>query len=89
MSATKKLNIEPLTEKSMVHAFRNLEVVTIAPSMIEEAIDISILNKLSFWDALIIAAAENARCSTLLSEDLNHGQIIRGVIVINPFLDRH
>jgi predicted nucleic acid-binding protein len=63
-------------------------VVTIVLSLIEEAIDISILNQLSFRDALIIAAAEHARCSTLLSEDLNHVQVIRGVKIMNPFLDR-
>ena len=41
---------------------------------------------LSFWDALIIATASQAGAETLLSEDLNHGQIIEGVLIHNPLL---
>lgn len=41
--------------------------------------------QLSFWDALIIAAAAQGGADTLLSEDLNPGQIIAGVRVVNPF----
>ena len=55
------------------------------PPLIEEAIDCSILNRLSFWDALVVVAVEKARCDRLVTEDLNHGQIIRGVRVENPF----
>lgn len=43
------------------------------------------LAQLSFWDALIVAAAEEAGAQTLLSEDLNGGQVIAGVRVVNPF----
>ena len=45
----------------------------------------SILNRISLRDALVVAAAESAKCSTLYSEDLNPGQIIRGVRIENPF----
>jgi predicted nucleic acid-binding protein len=41
--------------------------------------------KLSFWDALIVAAAIQASCSYLLTEDLQEGQDIDGVVVVNPF----
>lgn len=88
VTATRKLGIESLLAKEMIHSFRNFEVVIIVPTLIEEAVDISILNKISFWDSLIIAAAESARCSTLLSEDLNHNQIIRGVTITNPFVSQ-
>lgn len=40
----------------------------------------------SFWDALIIAAAREAGATTLISEDLNHGQDYDGVRIQNPFL---
>ena len=42
----------------------------------------------SFWDALIIATARNAECRYLLTEDLQHGQDLHGVLVINPFKTR-
>jgi predicted nucleic acid-binding protein len=39
-----------------------------------------------FYDSLIIAAALQARCSTLYSEDLQHGQVVRGgLAIVNPF----
>jgi len=40
---------------------------------------------LSWWDALIVAAARSAGCSVLLTEDLQHGQDLEGLKVIDPF----
>lgn len=40
---------------------------------------------LSWWDAQIVAAAQQARCSILLSEDFQHGQDLAGVEVRSPF----
>ena len=40
----------------------------------------------SFWDCLIVAAAKAADCRYLLTEDLQTGQKIEGLLVINPFL---
>jgi predicted nucleic acid-binding protein len=39
----------------------------------------------SIWDGLIVAAAAEARCSKLLTEDLQHGQVVEGVRIENPF----
>jgi predicted nucleic acid-binding protein len=41
--------------------------------------------QLSFWDALIVAAAKSTGCGYLLTEDLQTGQELDGVLVINPF----
>jgi len=41
---------------------------------------------ISFWDALIVAAARKAGAARILSEDLNAGQTISGVRIENPFL---
>jgi predicted nucleic acid-binding protein len=41
--------------------------------------------KLSFWDSLIVAAARQSLCAYLLTEDLQAGQKIEGLIVVNPF----
>jgi predicted nucleic acid-binding protein len=40
----------------------------------------------SIWDGLIVSAAIEARCSTLLTEDLQHGQVVEGLRIENPFL---
>jgi predicted nucleic acid-binding protein len=39
----------------------------------------------SYWDSLIIAAAELAGCTQIISEDLNDGQAYFGINVQNPF----
>jgi predicted nucleic acid-binding protein len=41
--------------------------------------------QLSFWDALIVESAREAGCALLWTEDLNHGQTVRGVEIRNPF----
>jgi len=86
VAATKKLGAEPLAVKDILNSFERFETVIIAPVIIKEAIDCSILNRLSFWDALIIAAAESANCEKLWSEDLDDGQVIRGVRIENPLV---
>jgi predicted nucleic acid-binding protein len=40
----------------------------------------------SIWDGLIVAAASEARCTKLFTEDLQHGQLIDGLRIENPFL---
>ena len=42
--------------------------------------------QLSFWDALIVAAAKSLACRYLLTEDLQANQELDGITVINPFL---
>jgi len=41
--------------------------------------------KISFWDALIVAAALKAKADKILTEDLQAGQIIEGIPIENPF----
>ncbi len=82
--ATNKLHLAPVVSKGIMHTFENMEVVTIGKDLINEAIDASLQYRLSFWDALILIAAESARCEVLYSEDFNDGQIMRNVRVLNP-----
>ena len=49
------------------------------------AIRFAIRYQISNWDGAILAAAEQAGCSTVYSEDLNDGQNYDGIRVINPF----
>ncbi len=51
---------------------------TIRASEIEEK------NGISFWDALIVAAALRLQAGKIISEDLNSGQIIEGILIENP-----
>jgi predicted nucleic acid-binding protein len=54
------------------------------PETILRAAELSEAARIDFWDALIVAAAEQSGAETLYSEDLNHGQVIAGVRIVNP-----
>ncbi len=67
---------------------RNL--MTWSPEQIDEPVlhsswQIQDRYRISFWDALIVAAARTASCRYLLSEDFQPGQDFDGVQVVNPF----
>jgi len=40
----------------------------------------------AFYDALVVAAALEAGCDTLYSEDMQHGRGLAGLTIVNPFL---
>ena len=84
VTATKKLGADPLLMKDILHSFEQFEIVIVNPAIIYDAIDCGIINRISFWDSLIVVAAESAHCGILWTEDLNDGQIIRGVHIENP-----
>ena len=76
-------------EKAMalINFWRELfPIVTANPSTLTEAIHLKATHKISFWDAMLIATAQDAGVQYLLSEDLNHLQQIGRVKIINPFL---
>jgi predicted nucleic acid-binding protein len=51
---------------------------------VTRAIDVATLAQISFWDALIVASAEQAQAIQIYSEDLNAGQAIAGIKFVNP-----
>ncbi|GMV45450.1 MAG: hypothetical protein AMXMBFR66_08480 [Pseudomonadota bacterium] len=55
-------------------------------ALCRRALDLRARWQLSFYDALIVAAALTAGCRRLLTEDLQHGQQIETLTVENPFL---
>ena len=78
----------PLDSGEAEHAiagFADLPTVQIDNMLIKAAIRRSQINRLSFWDGLIIEAALSGGASVLYSEDLQHGQLFDGLQVRNPF----
>jgi predicted nucleic acid-binding protein len=69
----------------MVDRMRRLPVVEIDADRVAAAIHGSRSWRLSYWDALIVVAAQAAGCARLLSEDLASGATYGGVRVENPF----
>lgn len=62
------------------------EVAPVDQGTVREAMRIAVRYQLSHWDALIVAAALEAGCDLLYSEDMQHDQVFDGrVTVKNPF----
>jgi len=84
-AATRKLGVDPLHARQHLRDFRVFDIVQVTPEIVEEGVDCSILEKISFWDGVILASAQSANCSELISEDLGDGRSMRGLVVRNPF----
>jgi len=66
--------------------FRPLQMVPSSFSLVSIAIRLRDRYRLSWYDSLIVAAAQQGGCDILYSEDLQHGQQFGTVTVRNPFL---
>lgn len=86
-TVTRKLE-PPLADDRAREALRELAalpVVAVDRELVLAAVDTSSRHQLALWDALIVEAAVRGGCERLLTEDLNDGQEIRGILVENPF----
>lgn len=86
-SLTRKLDtpMEPAEARTAVRALHVWNPVPVTRPMIEGAWRLEDSYSLSWWDALIVAAAQMTGCRHLLTEDLSHDQHYDGVRVVNPF----
>jgi predicted nucleic acid-binding protein len=86
VNATRKM-AQPLTKDAARRIVEIFGVWSIAVTAAEVAAAFRIEDeaKISFWDALICASAIKAGAERVLSEDLNPGQRIGGILVENPF----
>ena len=75
----------PDEAKKAIELFSNLLIQEIDLAMVERAIDTHKIYRISYWDALIVSAAERAGCKRILSEDLNDGQRYHSLTISNPF----
>ncbi|HYQ18855.1 MAG TPA: PIN domain-containing protein, partial [Polyangiaceae bacterium] len=74
--ATRKLGVPAEVARRKIELLSTFDVVRPDVTDVLSAIDLTRLHSISFWDAMIVRAAENAGCSVLLSEDLSDGEII-------------
>lgn len=87
VNVTRKIP-EPVPRSKAREIARNYsrwQTETIYPADVFRASEIEEADQVSFWDALIVVTAMKGGATTLLSEDLNAGQIIAGVVIRNPF----
>lgn len=82
----KKLNLSRDEESKWLREWFDLKIGSITPLTFHKALELHLRIQLSHWDALIVASALESSCEIIYTEDLQHGQIIEGLQVINPFL---
>ncbi|HLB87068.1 MAG TPA: PIN domain-containing protein [Terriglobales bacterium] len=80
--ATRPLPIEET--RRLIQDYLSWEVVVNSPGSVVQALDLEARYRISFWDALILHAAEMAGATVLYSEDLAAGQSYGSIRVINP-----
>ena len=83
---TRKLGVDAATARAKVELLGAFSTAPIDIDDVLAAIDLHRLHQVSFWDALIIRSAQQARCARIYSEDLQHGRRFDGVEIVNPFL---
>lgn len=85
VAATRKLGVDSGIAQRKVELLARMRVVRLAEDDVIAAIEFHRLNRISFWDALIVQAARTASVEILFSEDLQSGAVLGGVRVVNPF----
>lgn len=84
--ATRKLRLEPEQIRSSVRDLLAWHPVLHDAVVLERAWRHQDRYGMSFWDAAVIAAAQAAECTHLLTEDLQDHQNFEGLLVVNPFM---
>ena len=73
--------------RRLVQDYLSWEIVVNTPTSVIQALDIEVRHKISFWDALILQAAESCGAAILYSEDLTAGRRYGSIRVVNPLTD--
>ena len=83
----RKLNLDwPEIEERLaaVKALAN-EVAPLSLEVHEKAVELARDHNFSIYDALIVAAALSLNCTQLVTEDMQHGRTVEGLLIQNPF----
>jgi predicted nucleic acid-binding protein len=83
--ALKKLKLPAAHLRAQLDLYEQFEIVQVTPALIRAGLDLHQTRSVSFYDAIVLASAETAGCNELFSEDLNTGEMVGGVRIINPF----
>lgn len=83
---TRKMRMSTGSARTLVARWlATYDVFPTTADVIDEAFELAEAHRLSTWDAVVVAAAAQAGCRFLLSEDMLAGFVWRGVTVTNPF----
>ena len=68
-----------------IESWKRFRVVPVTADLVDRALQIRKETGFQYWDCAIIAAAQIAGCETLLTEDMQDGRRVGGVLLTNPF----
>ena len=80
-----KLKMSREVVDGFLDVFRPLQGCDVTYDLVRHAVIVQEECRLSYWDALIVSAAERCHCHEIVTEDLNDGQLYRGMRAVNPF----
>jgi predicted nucleic acid-binding protein len=69
----------------LIEAWLRFRIQDMNLPILKAALRIRHAHRFSFWDSAIVAAALALGCERIYTEDLNHGQVVEGLTIINPF----
>jgi predicted nucleic acid-binding protein len=72
--------------RQLIQDYMSWEIVVNTAESVIRALEIEVRYKISFWDALVLHAAENSGAAILYSEDLSAGQSYGSIQVVNPLV---
>jgi predicted nucleic acid-binding protein len=84
-NAVRKMRMEPAKGREIVEDLARWEPVDSSVGLVKQAWDWMDSAQLSYWDALIVAAAQRSGSQYLLTEDLQPGRRYEDVLIVNPF----
>ncbi|HXG79528.1 MAG TPA: PIN domain-containing protein [Methyloceanibacter sp.] len=82
---TRRRGMRPTEARGYVESFLAWQPLVIDGNLFARAWETQDRFGLNWWDCLIVAAARARECAYLLTEDLQHGQDLEGITVLNPF----
>lgn len=83
--ALKKLKLPTQHVRAQLELYAQFEIVQVSPAIIHAGLDLYQTRSIGFFDAIIMASAHAAGCAVVYSEDMNAGEVMAGVQIINPF----
>lgn len=83
--ALKKLRLPVQHVRAQLDLYEQFEVIQVTPAIIQAGLDLHQTRSVAFYDAIIVASAQIAGCNVLWTEDMNAGESVGGLRIINPF----
>ncbi|MFT3790250.1 MAG: PIN domain-containing protein [Rudaea sp.] len=81
----RKLKLSSAHLRLQLASLQQFDVVQIDGEMIQAALDLHQTRSIAFYDALIVVAAQCGGCGVLYSEDMQAGEVLAQVRIVNPF----